>query len=847
MGERKNGTQTEKNGNGFYDAQKVESKWQEFWRDNETYVVKEDPQKPKFYGLEMFMYPSGDLHVGHLRNYTIGDTVCRYKRAKGFNVLHPTGWDAFGMPAENAAIQRGTPPDKWTWSNIAQMREQIKRLGFSYDWSREICTAFPEYYKWTQWLFLLLHKRGLAYKKMAPANWCPHCHTVLANEQVEQGRCWRCDSLVEKRRMNQWFFKITDYAERLLNDIEKLEGWPEHVKIMQRNWIGRSEGAEIDFLGPNGEEIPVFTTRQDTIYGVTYIVLAPEHPLVERLSKGTQYESDVREFVEKVSRMSEIDRSAETAEKEGVFTGAYAENPVSGEKIPILVGNYVIYEYATGAVMGVPGHDERDFVFAKKYGLPIKVVIQPKDGDLEVSEMKGAYTGEGTMVNSGPFTGLFNEDGKKAVVRYVEEKGIGRGKVTYKMRDWLISRQRYWGAPIPIIYCPSCGEVPVPDEDLPVHLPLGLKVLPEGPSPLARQESFMNTVCPVCGGPAKRETDTMDTFVCSSWYYYRFTSPHETEVPFSKEAVDYWAPVDLYIGGVEHAVMHLLYARFITKVLYDEGLVPVDEPFENLLTQGMVVLGGSKMSKSKGNVVPADYIVSRYGADVARVFEMFAAPPERDLEWSDRGVEGAQRFLRRVYRQVTGEGAHGEKGNDAGDEEAEKIGDVSTEGLLKIMHRSIKKVTEDLDRLALNTAVSQLMEFSNYLGKYLRLDEKRQDPDVLAQARENLVKILNPFAPHLAHELWERLGKPGLVEEAGWPEFDPRFLEDELVTIVIQINGKVRDRMVIPAGSTDEEVIEKALVSERVVNLLGSGTQAKEKVSKAVVVKDKLVNIVTKR
>ncbi|HRC53831.1 MAG TPA: leucine--tRNA ligase, partial [Bacillota bacterium] len=451
MGEQKNGNQTEKNGNEFYDAQKVESKWQEFWRDNETYVVKEDPQKPKFYGLEMFMYPSGDLHVGHLRNYTIGDTVCRYKRAKGFNVLHPTGWDAFGMPAENAAIKRGTAPDKWTWSNIAQMREQIKRLGFSYDWSREICTAFPEYYKWTQWLFLLLYKRGLAYKKMAPANWCPHCQTVLANEQVEQGRCWRCDSLVEKRRMNQWFFKITDYAERLLNDIEKLQGWPEHVKIMQRNWIGRSEGVEINFLGPNGEEIPVFTTRQDTIYGVTYIVLAPEHPLVERLSKGTQYESDVREFVERVSRMSEIDRSAETAEKEGVFTGAYAENPVSGEKIPILVGNYVIYEYATGAVMGVPGHDERDFVFARKYGLPIKVVIQPRDGNLEVSEMKGAYTGEGTMVNSGPFTGLFNEDGKKAVAKYVEEKGIGKGKVTYKMRDWLISRQRYWGAPIPIV------------------------------------------------------------------------------------------------------------------------------------------------------------------------------------------------------------------------------------------------------------------------------------------------------------------------------------------------------------------------------------------------------------
>lgn len=837
---------TEPSGNEFYDAQEVESKWQEFWRDNETYMAKEGSCKPKFYGLEMFMYPSGDLHVGHLRNYTIGDTVCRYKRAKGYNVLHPTGWDAFGMPAENAAIKRGTPPDQWTWSNIAQMREQIKKLGFSYDWSREICTAFPEYYKWTQWLFLQLYKRGLAYKKTAPANWCPHCHTVLANEQVEQGRCWRCDSLVEKRRMDQWFFKITDYAERLLNDIDRLEGWPEHVKTMQRNWIGRSEGAEIDFLGPEGEKIPVFTTRQDTIYGVTYIVLAPEHPMVQEISRGTQYESQVRDFAEKVTRLSEIDRTAETAEKEGVFTGAYATNPVSGEKIPILVGNYVIYEYATGAVMGVPGHDERDFAFAKKYGLPIKVVIQNDGMTLRVSEMKEAYTGTGTMVDSGPFTGLFSEDGKKEVVRYIEEKGVGRGKVTYKMRDWLISRQRYWGAPIPIIYCPTCGEVPVPEDDLPVHLPLGLEVLPEGPSPLARQESFVNTVCPICGGPARRETDTIDTFVCSSWYYYRFTSPHETEVPFSKEAVDYWAPVDLYIGGVEHAVMHLLYARFITKVLYDEGLVSVEEPFENLLTQGMVVLGGSKMSKSKGNVVTADYIVSRYGADVARVFMMFAAPPERDLEWSDRGVEGSQRFLRRVYKQVVGGGLHGDKGNAGENEEAETAAGVSTEGLLRIAHRSIKKVTDDLDRMALNTAVSQLMEFSNYLGKYLRLDQKEQDERALAEAREILVKLLNPFAPHIAHELWERLGKPGLVEEAGWPEFDPGLIKDEVVTIVIQVNGKVRDRMVISAGSSDEDVIEKALSAERVVNMLGPGPEARSKVSKVVVVKDKLVNIVTK-
>ncbi|HHY11898.1 MAG TPA: leucine--tRNA ligase, partial [Firmicutes bacterium] len=504
-------------GNRTYNARQIESKWQGVWRDNQTHVVTEDPAKPKFYLLEMFPYPSGELHVGHVRNYTIGDVICRYKRANGYNVLHPMGWDAFGMPAENAAIERGTSPDKWTWSNIAHMREQLKSLGFSYDWSREVTTAFPEYYKWTQWLFLLLYERGLAYKKTAPANWCPQCHTVLANEQVEQGKCWRCDSLVERRSMEQWFFKITDYAERLLTDIEKLDGWPEHVKTMQENWIGKSEGAEIDFIGPNNEKIPVFTTRQDTIYGVTYMVLAPEHPLAEKFIQGTQYEAPVRAFIDKVTRMSEIDRTAETLEKEGVFTGAYATNPVSGDKVPVWIGNYVIYEYGTGAVMGVPGHDERDFSFARKYGLPIKVVIQNEDKSLRLEEMDTAYVEPGIMVDSGPFTGLCSGDGKARVTQFLEDNDSGRSRVTYKMRDWLISRQRYWGAPIPIIYCPKCGAVPVPEEDLPVHLPLGLKVTPEGPSPLARHEQFVNTTCPVCGEPAKRETDTIDTFVCSSW------------------------------------------------------------------------------------------------------------------------------------------------------------------------------------------------------------------------------------------------------------------------------------------------------------------------------------------
>lgn len=834
-----NGTASD-NGNNDYDPQYVEKKWQEIWRDNETFVVTEDPSKPKYYLLEMFPYPSGELHVGHVRNYTIGDVVARYKRARGYNVLHPMGWDSFGLPAENAAINRGIRPDKWTWDNIAHMREQLKRMGFSYDWSREVTTAFPEYYKWTQWLFLLLYERGLVYKKTAPANWCPKCHTVLANEQVEQGKCWRCDSLVERRRMDQWFFKITDYAERLLSDLDKLDGWPEHVKTMQANWIGKSEGAEIDFIGPNNEKIPVFTTRQDTIYGVTYLVLAPEHPLVEKLIQGTEYEAPVRAFIDKVSKMSEIDRTAETMEKEGVFIGAYATNPVSGDKVPIWIGNYVIYEYGTGAVMGVPGHDERDFHFAKKYGLPIKIVIQNQDQSLRLEEMETAYVDPGIMVDSGPFTGLGSEEGRAQVTKYLEENGIGRGKVTYKMRDWLISRQRYWGAPIPIIYCPKCGTVPVPKEDLPVILPLGLQVRAEGPSPLARHEEFLNTTCPVCGEAAKRETDTMDTFVCSSWYFFRYASPHNTDEAFAKAAVDYWSPVDLYIGGVEHAVMHLLYARFITKALYDAGLVPVDEPFKNLLTQGMVVRDGAKMSKSKGNVVSPDEIVGKFGADVIRVFMMFAAPPERDLEWSDRGVEGANRFLRRVWRQLVGDpaGEHADANEAPG-------GGIFTEGLLRITHQSIKKVTEDLERWALNTAVSQLMEFSNYIGRYQRLPKEAQSEAALAEAKSTLVKLLAPFAPHIAHELWERLGYEGTVEEAGWPDYNPDLVAEKVVTIVVQVNGKVRDRIQVEAGSSDDVVTEKALASERIAKMLGP--EPENKIAKVIVVKDKLVNIVTKR
>ncbi len=827
-----------------YDARKIEAKWQSIWRDEQTYIVTEDASKQKFYLLEMFPYPSGELHVGHVRNYTIGDVVCRYKRANGYNVLHPMGWDAFGMPAENAAIEHGISPDKWTWTNISHMRDQLKTMGFAYDWSREIATAFPEYYKWTQWLFLLLYKRGLAYREVAPANWCPQCHTVLANEQVEQGKCWRCDSQVERRSMKQWFFKITDYTERLLQDIKRLDGWPEHVKTMQENWIGKSEGVEIDFVGPENQPIPVFTTRHDTIYGVTYIVLAPEHPLVEKLIQGTKYEASVKKFIDEVTGIPEIERADETLEKEGVFTGAYAKNPVSGDEVPIWVGNYVIYEYGTGAVMGVPGHDERDFNFAKKYKLPIKMVIEPVDKDPESNEVHEAYVDPGIMIASDVFTGLTSAKGKVKVAEFLEKAGTGRNKVTYRMRDWLISRQRYWGAPIPIIYCPKCGIVPVPEEDLPVRLPLGLKVSSVGASPLADYAQFVNTTCPQCGTSAKRETDTFDTFICSSWYFFRFASPNTVDSIFTQSGVNYWKSVDLYVGGVEHAVMHLLYSRFITKVLYDAGLVPVEEPFENLLTQGMVVLHGAKMSKSKGNVVSPDDIVKRFGADVARVFLMFAAPPVRDLEWSERGVEGAQRFLRRVWRQVTGKSLVKHATTSANDGSPNQI---TTEGLLRITHQSIKKVTEDLQRLALNTAVSQLMELSNYIGRYQNLAVELQDQEKLNEAKTVLVKLLAPFAPHIAHELWAKLGNTQTVEEAGWPKYDPKLAEEKVITIVIQIDGKVRARITASAGCSDEELTKKALISKRIVEILGEGTESKDKISRIIVVKDKLVNIVTKR
>ncbi|MGE5403830.1 MAG: leucine--tRNA ligase, partial [Candidatus Saccharibacteria bacterium] len=634
-----------------YDARSIEPKWQKYWEDNDYYQVQENASKQKFYCLEMFPYPSGNLHMGHVRNYSIGDVVARFKSMQGLNVLHPMGWDAFGLPAENAAIKRGVQPAKWTFSNIENMKTQLKTMGISYDWRREVATCKPDYYKFTQWLFLKLYDMGLAYKKEAAVNWCPSCATVLANEQVIDGACERCESAVERKNLEQWFFKTTDYAERLLNDLEMLPGWPDKVKIMQRNWIGRSEGCQftLKVKGSDGS-IPVYTTRPDTVFGITYMVLAPEHPLVARLSKGTPQEKEVADFVDRMKYLNELARTSTEAIKEGVFTGQYAINPMTGEDVPIWIANYVLMEYGTGAIMAVPAHDQRDFEFAKKYNLPIKVVIKGDNSPATADEMTEAYEETGAMVNSGDFNGLPNDQGKKAIIKYMSEKGIGNGTVNYRLRDWLISRQRYWGAPIPIVYCEKCGPMPVPYEQLPVYLPDDVEFKPTGESPLNYVKEFVETTCPTCGGPARRETDTMDTFVCSSWYFLRFASPHPDDKPFEKDAVDYWMAVDQYIGGVEHAILHLMYARFFTKVLYDAGLVSVQEPFTNLLTQGMVLKDSAKMSKTKGNVVSPEEIIDKYGADTARLFILFASPPERDLEWSDQGVEGCYRFLNRIWR-----------------------------------------------------------------------------------------------------------------------------------------------------------------------------------------------------
>jgi len=825
----------------------IESKWQKYWEENKAYKTEEESPKPKYYALAMFPYPSGNLHMGHVRNYSIADVIARFKRMKGYNVLHPIGWDSFGLPAENAAIKHQTPPADWTWKNIANMRRQLQEMGLSYDWDREVATCHPGYYKWTQWLFLEFHKHGLVYKKKAAVNWCPSCATVLANEQVVEGGCERCDTLVTKKNLEQWFFKITDYAETLLQDLDKLPGWPEKVKTMQRNWIGRSEGVEVQFaLAESPDKISVYTTRIDTLYGVSYVVLAPEHPLVLKLVGGTNYEADVRAFIKKMNGLNEIARTSTEAEKEGLFIGAYCLNPLSGKKVPIWIANYVLLEYGTGAVMGVPAHDERDFEFATKYSLEINSVIVPHGSAPEGKDqpLKAAYTGEGIMVNSDSFDGLDSNEGLERIADEAVRRGMGQRKVNFRLRDWLISRQRYWGTPIPMVYCDSCGTVPVPEEQLPVLLPPDV-VFKAGENPLASSPSFTETSCPKCGGGARRETDTMDTFVCSSWYYLRYTDPRNPEAPFSQATVDQWMNVDQYVGGVEHAILHLLYARFFTKALRDFGYLKADEPFQNLLTQGMVCMDGSKMSKSKGNIVSPEVILANYGADTARLFILFAAPPERDLEWSDQGVEGCYRFLNRVWRLVAQYEPVIKEARSHTLVSTDLVGDwgnldaVSKE-LRRHTHTAIQRVTIDIGtRYNFNTAISTIMEWVNAV--YIYKEQPTAVAAVGREAVEAILILLAPFAPHITEELWREIGHTESIHKQPWPEVDEAALVQDEMTVILQVNGKVRDRVIVPADISKAELEKMVLAQPKVVEW----TQGKA-IVKVITVPGKLVNLVVK-
>ena len=821
-----------------YAPQEIEKKWQEKWQKDDVYKTEIDRTQPEYYVLEMFPYPSGNLHMGHVRNYSIGDVIARFKKMQGCNVLHPMGFDAFGMPAENAAIKHGVKPADWTYSNIENMKRQQMSMGLSYDWSREAVTCRPEYYRWTQWLFELFYKKGLAYKKEASVNWCDTCGTVLANEQVIDGKCWRCDSEVHKKDLSQWFLKITDYADELLADLDKLKGWPERVKTMQENWIGRSEGLEFDIDVPAlGEKIAVYTTRADTAYGVTFVALAAEHPLMEKILRDNPKAEELRAFADKVKAQSELERTSGESEKEGMFTGLYAVNPFNGRKVELWITNYVLAEYGTGAVMGVPSEDQRDWMFAKKYDLPIIVTLRPKDRELKLEEMTEAYTDkDGILVNSAEFDGMEMHEALAAIVEKAVKEGFGRRKVNYRLRDWLISRQRYWGAPIPVIYCDKCGEQLVPEEELPVKLPEDVNFEQGAVSPLAQSESFVHCTCPKCGGPARRETDTMDTFICSSWYYMRYTDPHNTHKPFAADKVNYWAPVDQYIGGIEHAILHLLYSRFFTKVLRDEKLLDFDEPFQNLLTQGMVIKDGAKMSKSKGNVVSPEEIIQKYGADTARLFILFAAPVERDLEWSDQGVEGAFRFLNRVWRIV----AHFEDAIKEGIDDYDRSTLTAEEkSLRRTLHQTIKKVTEDVgERFMFNTAISAVMELVN---AFYAFQEKPVHPGLVRELSFALVKMLAPFAPHITEELWSRMEGKGSVHDARWPKFDRAAIVEDEVEIVLQINGKVRDKLTVPANIEPQEMEKLALAQPKVVELTAGKT-----IVKVICVPKKLVNIVVK-
>jgi leucyl-tRNA synthetase len=827
-----------------YPFNEIESKWQEYWRQMRLFNVDTKEYKNKYYCLMMFPYPSAALHVGHGRNYIIGDAVARYKMMRGYDVLTPMGFDAFGLPAENAAIKSGVHPETSTLNNISTMRRQFSQWGVEYDWDREVVSCLPDYYKWTQWIFLKLYGKGLAYKKKAFVNWCPSCKTVLANEQVVDNACERCSTEVTQKDLEQWFFKITHYADRLLKDIGKLTEWPERVKTMQCNWIGKSEGVEIDFkIDGSSDTLKCFTTRIDTIFGATFIALAPEHPLVEKFVKGSKEEKAVAELVRKMRDESKIERSDANVEKEGAFTGKYVINPVNGKKVPIWVANYILMEYGTGAIMAVPAHDQRDFEFAKKYKLPIEVVIDDPKSPLKVEAMKEAYMGEGIMANSAQFNGLDSSVSITKIAEFFEEKGYGKRTTQYKLRDWLISRQRYWGAPIPIIYCNKCGVVPVPEKDLPVLLPKNVEFRPTGESPLKFSESFVNTKCPKCGGQATRETDTMDTFVDSSWYYLRYITPKLDQKPFDAELVNKWLPVDQYIGGVEHAILHLLYSRFITKFLKDIGCVGFDEPFKNLFTQGMITKNGIKMSKSKGNTVSPDDLIASYGADTVRLYTLFIGPPEKDAEWSDRGVEGAYRFLGRVWRLVEkGPGSRVSRPADIEGRDRQGPGkDKEDATLRRKIHSTIKKVTEDLDGgFHFNTAISAVMELVN--ETYDRLAQSTDGSSgggAVAEAIETVVMLLSPFVPHIAEEMWQKLGKKNSIFRASWPPYDEKALAADVFTMVIQVNGRMRSKIDVPAGMKDDKIKEIALSDPKVQPFIKDKT-----VRQVVVVPKKLVNIV---
>lgn len=858
-----------------YNAAAIEQKWQKKWAEMGLDRTPED-NKPKFYALSMFPYPSGNLHMGHVRNYTITDAIARLKRMQGYRVLHPMGWDAFGLPAENAAIDRGVPPAQWTYENIAQMKRQLQQLGISLDWEREVATCSPDYYQWTQWIFLQFYEAGLAYQKEAAVNWDPIDQTVLANEQVDsEGRSWRSGAIVERKLLRQWFFKITDYAEQLLNDLEKLDGWPDRVKTMQANWIGKSVGAYLEFpvVGMD-EKIGVFTTRPDTVYGVTYVVLAPEHPLTPKVTPKSKKQA-IEAFIQEVSAESELERTAEDKPKRGIPTGGKAINPFTGEEIPIWIADYVLYEYGTGAVMGVPAHDIRDFQFAQQNNLAIKTVIVPEaeypNPKSEIQNPKSAYVDPGIMVNSAQFDGTPSVEGKQAVIDFAEQQGYGKARIQYRLRDWLISRQRYWGAPIPIIHCPRCGAVPVPDEDLPVCLPENVEFSGRGPSPLAKMEDWVNVPCPSCGEHAKRETDTMDTFIDSSWYFLRYTDAKNEEEVFDRAKVNDWMPVDQYVGGIEHAILHLLYSRFFTKVLRDRGLLHFDEPFQRLLTQGMVQgktymnpnkAGKDKwvpsasvnpadprdpntgeplqecyatMSKSKGNGVAPEDVISKYGVDTARMFILFKAPPEKDLEWDDADVEGQFRFLNRVWRLVVDF-----VGMNAGKKSAKKAKDKSSltkeeKTLRRAIHTAMKEVSEDMEGdYQFNTAISELMKLSNALT-----DAPCKASPIYAEGIETLTVLMAPFAPHIAEELWQELGHENSVHAVTWPPYDPEALVVDEIVLVVQINGKVRGTLQVPASSSKEELEEYARNSEAAQKYI----EGKE-IRKVIVVPGKLVNFV---